>query len=186
LKEVYLLEKSIVLSEEEKGVTKDLYNLSNEVNNEMNFLSFYFKHSGLDTKLITDLKKDLKNDNVEGATNKMSDVIQLATAKKAVLVSKGMADSFPDELAAKRDKLSMLNNLQNEKENKLKILHEANKEVYKELYAFISKISQAGKIFFKGKKKADEYTISKLIKRMRSGNEGGKGGDGGATPSNGN
>ena len=45
--------------------------------------------------------------------------------------------------------------------------------VGKVLYGFIPTVSDAGKIIYKDPVKADEYTVTKLIGRMRSGNEGG-------------
>lgn len=57
--------------------------------------------------------------------------------------------------------------------NTLKVLHDANKGIYKELYDYISTIAEAGKIKYKGTVLADQYTISKIIDRMRSSNQGG-------------
>jgi hypothetical protein len=56
-------------------------------------------------------------------------------------------------------------------------LHEDNSEVYKALYRFISTIAAAGKVMYKGKVKEDEYTITRILGRMRS-----SGGDGAVVP----
>lgn len=66
--------------------------------------------------------------------------------------------------------LSYTKRKQNKVLNAVKNLYEKNKTAYENLYTYISTISEAGKIIFKGQVKADQYTISKLIKRMRSGN----------------
>ena len=173
LDEVKALEQSVVLTEDQKASTVELYAAAAELNRELNFLSFYFKRANLDSAIVSAVKKDLRKSNIEGATDKLEGVIQYITAKHDALTSKGMAADFPAELADTRDKLNNKNGLQNEKLDALKMLHKNNKAVYKDLLRYISTISEAGKIMYKGDVKADEYTISKLIGRMRSGNTGG-------------
>ena len=171
--EVQLLEQGVVLTDDQKNATADLYAAAGTLNNELNFLVFYFKQAGLDNSMITKVKKDLNRDNIEGACLKLEGLIQFIIDKQALLVSKGMAATFPTELAATRDLLVAKNELQNLKQNQLKQLHSDNNVVYKELYKYITTICGAGKIMYKGQVKVDEYTIAKLIRRMRSANEGG-------------
>jgi hypothetical protein len=64
------LEQTLKLSEEQKGVTVSLYEASDVVNKEMNFLSFYFNRAKLDSSLVSAVKNDLKKRNVEGANQK--------------------------------------------------------------------------------------------------------------------
>lgn len=173
LTQVKTLEQSVTLTEEQKASTAELYAAAGLLNTELNFLSFYFKRANLDSVIVSAVKKDLAKSNIEGATDKLEGLIQFINSKKAILVTKGMTVNFPTELAATRDALVVKNGLQNEKLNALKSLHTINKVVYKELFAYISTISEAGKIMYKGTTKASEYTISKLISRMRSGNTGG-------------
>jgi hypothetical protein len=45
--------------------------------------------------------------------------------------------------------------------------------VYDALYDYIKTVANAGKIMYKGKTKVVEYTISKIIARLRSSNDGG-------------
>ena len=84
-----------------------------------------------------------------------------------------MAADYVAELAADRDYLEAQNVLQNEVKNQVSILYNANKAEYDRLYKYISTIANDGKIFYKGTPKAKEYTIVKIIERMRSGNSGG-------------
>lgn len=172
LKEVKLLEQDVVLSDEQKASTNALYAKADALDKELNFLSFYFKRAGFDSGIVSAVKKDLNNSNIEGAVNKLEGLRQFCVANKSSLVAKGMADGFPDELDAKRGELDALNELQNEKINALTALYNANKGVYKELRRFISTVSGAGKIMYQGSPKAKEYTISAIINRMRSGNGG--------------
>ena len=167
------LEQSVVLTEEQKDATEALYAEAAALNNELNFLSFYFKKAKLDSAIVSAVKKDLAKGNIEGATDKIEGVIQFIIVKKDLLTAQGMAAGFPDELGVTRDALEAKNKLQNEKLNALNTLHDDNKGVYKELHGYISTVSEAGKIMYKGKVKAGEYTISKIISRMRSGNSGG-------------
>lgn len=173
LVQIKKLEQSITLTEDQKDSTEELYALSGELNTELNYLTFYFKKANLDSAIVSAVKKDLAKGNIEGATDKIEGVIQYITAKAALLTPHGMSADFPAELAATRDILEIKNGLQNEKINALNKLHEANKGVYKELRDYISTVSEAGKIMYKGKVKGGEYTVSKLISRMRSGNSGG-------------
>jgi hypothetical protein len=173
LGEVKVLEQSVILTEDQKDSTKELYAEAAELNGELNFLSFYFKRAGLESTLVSAVKKDLAKGNIEGATDKLEGIIQYVIAKQGLLTAKGMAAGFPAELAATRDALNAKNELQNEKINVLKTLHSDNKLIYAALFVYISTISEAGKIMYKGNGKASEYTISRLISRMRSGNSGG-------------
>ena len=100
-------------------------------------------------------------------------VIQFIDANSATLVAKGMAEDFTDTLAADRDYLEQQNVLQNQFKNQISVLYNANKVEYDALYAYVSEIANDGKIMYKGTPKAREYTITKIIERMRSGNVGG-------------
>lgn len=170
--QVVSLEQGITLTNEQKTATAELYNAAKELNAELNYLGFYFKKANLDKKLITGLKKELSKNNIEGANQKITGIVQFITDRQALLETKGMASTFPADLAQTRDVLQAKNELQNQKMNTLKVLHNANKGIYKELYDYISTIAEAGKIKYKGTILADQYTISKIIDRMRSGNQG--------------
>jgi hypothetical protein len=169
LTKVGKLEQTLKLTEEQKGVTVSLYQASDLVNKEMNFLSFYFKRANLDSSLVSDVKKDLKNRNVEGATKKMEGLIQYIIEKSTVLESKGMATGFPEELSTSKTDLEAKNILQNKIMDIKGQLHEDNKAAYEKLYEYISTIANAGKIMYDGQGKTDEYTVTRLISRMRGG-----------------
>jgi len=168
------LEKTIVLTETQKQATAELYALASTLNNDLNFLVFYFKRAALDTKMLTKLKADLAKHNIEGACDKITAVIQYITAQHQVLESKGMAVSYPATLDTTRTALETKNELQNSVRNLKKQLYENNKVAYDALYGYVSTIADAGKIRYKGTSKALEYTISKIIARMRSSNTSGE------------
>lgn len=166
------LDSTLVLTQEQKDVTAILYSKADEVNVELNFLSFYYRDAKLDATMITKTKSNLAARNIEGACMKIKDVIQFITANHVVLESKGMAATYPAELAADKLFLEDKNEVQNTVKNAVKGLYDANRAAYDNLYSYISTIADAGKIMYKGQVKASQYTISKLIQRMRSGNSG--------------
>jgi hypothetical protein len=113
------IQGALVLTEEQKKATVNLYMRANSVNFEFNFLSSYFKKCSLDTKILSQVKKDLTTHNIEGATAKIATVIQLIEVNAAALISKGMAANFTETLAADSDYLEQMNVLQNEVKNKV-------------------------------------------------------------------
>ncbi|WP_310558313.1 hypothetical protein [Flavobacterium sp.] len=167
------IQRALVLTDEQKQATMNLYSKADSVNFEFNFLSSYFKKCDLDTKILSQVKKDLTARNIEGANDKIASVMQLIEVNAAALVSKGMAANFAETLAADSDYLEQQNVLQNEVKNKVSELYTANKAEYDALYDYIAEIANDGKIMYKGTPKAKEYTITKIIERMRSGNGGG-------------
>jgi ABC-type sulfate transport system substrate-binding protein len=124
--------------------------------------------------MITKLKADLAKRNIEGACDKIIGVQQYIVANRAALESKGMAAGFPAALLVTKATLETKNELQNTVRNQRKTLYDNNKLVYDALYDYIKTVAKAGKIMYKGKTKVAEYTISKIIARLRSGNDGGE------------
>jgi len=168
LAEVKTLEGSLFLTEEQKETTLQLYSVADYLGDEFNFINSYLKELNLDTKAVTALKNDLAKDNIEGAVLKMENVKQFLTQHQILLVEEGMRPTFPAELDDAKGKLEQLNLTQNDFMNRLKLLTKTNKDVYKELYGFITKIANAGKLVFKDDVKKDEYVIKKIVSRMRS------------------
>lgn len=171
--QVVNLETGVVATENQKQATSDLYDKADFLNNELNFITSYFKRADLDSKMVSKVKTDLNKYNIEGACLKIQGLKEYIVAHHVVLESKGMAASFPTELETIKTYLTDKNVLQNSTMNQLKTLHNANKGTYNELYAYITSICEVGKLVFKYNPKADEYTITKLIGRMRSSHHSG-------------
>ena len=167
LTKVAKLEQTLKLTEKQKKVTEALYKKADLVNKEFNFLSFYFKRANLDSSILTDVKNDLDSKNIEGACFKMEGLMQYVAENKTVSVSIGMAAGFVATLETDVEDLSAKNELQNDVMNIKGQLHRDNASEYKKLYAYISTIAAAGKIMYDGDGKAGEYTLSKLLSRMR-------------------
>ena len=162
------LEGTLVLTEEQKKATAELYAEADVVNKDLNFLSSYFKDAGLPTAAISSLKKNLKRGNIEGALLEMKDLGQYIEANEVALIDEGMDAGFATELEGHKDSMEGLNNLQNSVLNARKQLVDANKADYKKLYGFISNVAEKGKLVFKGTVIEDEYNLTKLVGRMRA------------------
>ncbi|MGL2962544.1 hypothetical protein ACSVH2_01845 [Flavobacterium sp. RSB2_4_14] len=162
------LESSLVLTESQKGVTESLYAEAKRLNSDLNFLSAYFADASLNTAIVTGLKNDLLNRNIEGAILKIEGVKQFVVSNQAVLVEQGMNTNFPDVLTDYKVSLTQKNNEQNELINNRKQLTDANQVHYDELLKMIKKIVRNGKLVFKGTVTQDEYTSVKVIQRMRA------------------
>lgn len=173
LNEVKTLEGSLFITESKKKVTLLLYGIADDLNTELNFINSYLAEAGLDTKAVSALKKDLSKDNIEGAVLKIENIQQFLNKHSDVLVAEGMDKNFPGDLTEYKNKLEQLNVSQNEFMNSLKSLTKENRDKYKELYVFIAKIADAGKLIFADDVKKDEYVIKRVIARMRA-RSGGK------------
>jgi hypothetical protein len=170
LEEVKTLESGLTLTEEQKNATQSLYQEVDVVNKELNFLNSYCKDAGIGTEAVTDLKKALAKGNVEGTILKIESLKQFVMANTAALIEEGMATDFATTLEAHKTSLATKNTLQNSTMNARKTLTSNNKEKYNDLYAYITKIMRSGKLVFSNSIVKDEYTISKVISRMRANN----------------
>ncbi|MFY0481134.1 hypothetical protein ACI6PS_00900 [Flavobacterium sp. PLA-1-15] len=162
------MEQGLGITQQQKDATKLLHVKTDEMDKEMNSLSFRLGKIGVDTALVTKAKKQLNSGNVEGACKSVEGLVQLVKERSGELESKGMKKEYPEDLKNRNETMRQLNERQNLHMNAGKGVTEAEKAEYKKLYAFIQNICKAGRIVFDGKAKEDEYTISKLIKRMRA------------------
>ena len=128
--------------------------------------------AGLSTKAVTVLKRSLHDGDIEGGLLELRDVIQFARINKDALEAKGMDSRFLDKLEEQKVSMAAKNAMQNTVMNRRKQLVEDNQEDYDALYAYISEVAKKGKVFYKGKGKEDEYTITKIIARMRAPDRG--------------
>lgn len=167
LETVKTLEQSLVLTEQQKTVTKELYEAARAMNKELNILSFQFKRAKLDTAIMTNVKKELSKGNIEGACQKVEAVLQLLDDKREILQSKGMKPDYAVGLKHRSAVLLEKNVMQNKLMDSRGQLTEVNTQKYKDLYEYVATISKAGKILYDGLKKEDEYTVSRLVSKMR-------------------
>lgn len=162
------LENSLVLTTTQRKVTAELYKEAAAFNKEVNYLSSYFKGAGLPTKVVTKMKEMLSSDNIEGALQELVGVRQLLLANETALVAEGMPADYSAKMDATYTSMSDKNVMQNEIMNDRKTLVRNNKAEYEALYTYISTVAEKGKLVFDGTGFEDEYTITKIIKRMRA------------------
>lgn len=162
------LESSLMLTETQKGVTASLYDEAKRLNDDLNFLKAYFADADLNITIVTDLKKDLQNGNIEGAILKIEGLRQFVIANQSELVLQGMAADFADTLTAYKVSMTDKNKTQNEIINNRKTLTEKNAAHYDELKKMIRKIIRNGKLVFKGTVTEEEYVTVKVVQRMRA------------------
>jgi hypothetical protein len=146
------------------------------LNTDLNFLSAYFADASLNTAIVTGLKNDLLNRNIEGAILKIESVKQFVASNQAALIAQGMDANFADVLTDYKVSLTQKNNEQNELFNNRKQLTDANQVHYDELLKMIKKIVRNGKLVFKGSVTQDEYTTGKIVQRMRAAKKKAEGG----------
>ena len=82
---VKALESSIVPTEEQKAATTRLYGFADELGGKLAFLNSYLKDAGLNTGIVTALKKDIFSRNIEGAVLKLEGVKQYVESHLAAL-----------------------------------------------------------------------------------------------------
>lgn len=164
---VKTLESTLMLSEDKKSVTASLYNEADRLDKELNFLSSYFKDAELNTAIISAVKADLHNANIEGAILKLEGLSQFVGIHAGELVAEGMASDYATVLSDYKVSLTQKNRDQNDLLNARKQLTNANVAHYKELLQLIRKITNKGSLVFKNTVVEDEYVFKKVLQRMR-------------------
>ncbi|WP_395074829.1 hypothetical protein [Flavobacterium sp.] len=104
---------------------------------------------------------------IEGAILKIESLKQFITANQPLLEEEGMASTFPAQLATHKTSFELKNKDQSEYMKQLKTLTDDNKAHYDELYDYISKVANKGKLLFKESRFKDEYNITKNLGKMR-------------------
>ena len=168
LEEVKTLESGLVLTDKQKTITANLYAEAAELNRELNFLKSYTDAAGLNTGIIIILKNDLARNNIEGAVLKIESLRQFVRENLETLIEEGMAANFPATLEEYKSSLAEKNAQQNVFMNERKELTGSNITHYNILYGYLSKIMNAGKLVFEDSIKKDEYSVRRLVSRMRS------------------
>jgi hypothetical protein len=162
------LESSLVLTEAQKGVTASLYAEAGLLNGELNFLSSHFADADLNSGIVTAVKNDLFSGNIEGAILKLEGLKQFVATHEVALVAQGMVAGYSSVIGEYKVSLTAKNNSQNEIINNRKQLTGANSADYEVLLKIIRQITNKGKLVFKGTVYQDEYTVSKILQRMRA------------------
>ena len=162
------LDQANTILQQQKVITKKLYAAADAFKKPLSLFLQIAKKTDIDLKLIKGLTADLTARNIEGAMLKMTKLKQIIEANESILVEKGMKNAFSIALEDTFNIFMIKSNEQNTLMSQRKLLVSHNSSKYDELYEYISDICATGKILFKGEVKADEYIISKIIKRLRA------------------
>ena len=162
------LDQANTILQQQKVITKKLYAAADAFKKPLSLFLQIAKKTDIDLKLIKGLTADLTARNIEGAMLKMTKLKQIIEANESILVEKGMKNAFSVVLEDTFNIFMIKSNEQNTLMSQRKLLVSHNSSKYDELYEYISDICATGKILFKGEVKADEYIISKIIKRLRA------------------
>lgn len=157
-----------------KSVTRQLYGLADEANQKLLFLIDYVKDAGLDYASISAIRTKLTTRNIEGAVHDLRDVLPYLDSHKTELDSGDMPKDFLNYFPPILPQLEAWNAEQIAIISNRKTLVEANKVLFENAYSYISKVSNNGKKVFKNTVKKDDYTIAKLITKVRVDGQGGE------------
>lgn len=150
----------------QKEATAKVYDLQKDLLRRAMFLKDYATYANADTKAATAATKTLRKSDTEAAIKHLRQAVVFYTPLAGQLTD--MPEAFLEKIAQDTDQLETLNNEQNTAINFRTGLTAENRETYNVLDATFSKICNAGKRLFRGTPKADEYTLSKILKRIRA------------------
>lgn len=173
--EVRMKETGDIALIRQKQSTQELYEIGNNLNKPLKLVNLVFSKAKVETSLASDVLKKIRNRNFEGALLCLSSLQQIVSANSALLVANGMKEDFPVTLENIFNTMTLKSNEQTSLQQQRKAFTATNKNLYKELYVYISEVAKLGKIIFQGEQKATEYTLDHLLAFVHSsrGNKGG-------------
>lgn len=151
---------------EQKEVSAKVYLLEEDLLRRTTFLKDYAADAAQDTTPAADTAKALRRGDTEAAVKALRQAATHYTPDIAAM--QDMPQDFLTQISADTAELERMNNEQNTAMNFRPGLTEENRAKYDTLDACIAKVSNAGKRIFRGTAKADEYTISKILTRIRA------------------
>lgn len=162
------LERADTLLIQQKTITRELYQLADELYQPLKVFGIVVDKSGLPTTIVQDTIYNLKKRNIEGALVNLKALNQVVNSNAELLTNKAMKANFPDLLEAKFEEITIKSNLQTRIMQQRQLLTNNNVESYNKLYNdYIMDICKMGKVIFKKSPKVKEYTISELVKKLR-------------------
>ncbi|GAA5101601.1 hypothetical protein GCM10023210_41580 [Chryseobacterium ginsengisoli] len=168
---------------QQKQTTQDLYLLGNELNKPIKLLNLVLSKANVKTTLASDVLRKIRKRNFEGALLSLKSLKQVISAQSALLIANGMKADTETMLENAFNNITAKSNEQTGFQQQRKAFTSANKDLYKELYVYVSEVAKMGKIIFQGEQKASEYTIDNLIAMVHVTRGNGKEDSKGGTPS---
>ncbi len=166
LDEVRQIESGYVKLEEQKEVTRQLYADADRLNRELDFTIGHLKRAKLDTDGTRALRIDLRRLNIEGAIEKISQLVPYYDKYAAVLIAEGMPKDFPADLRNWAASFSTSNLQQSALMDDRKHLTAHRRDLYNRLGNYLDQFLDCGKRVFKGSPTADEFMAVKIVGRM--------------------
>lgn len=150
---------------QQQSVTLSLHHLLDETKRNVIFLNDYAKRAKLDVASLTKVVKQAVSRNAEGVVKTLRDALPYYEEHKREITN--MPEGFLDSIKEQVAQIEALNADQDKSMNVKKSVTGANKTHYKNLYNYMAEVAKAGKLIYKGTPKVDEYTIQKVLSRVR-------------------
>lgn len=160
------IQATLLAKQLQKDVTIELYSAADALKKDVILLKDYAQRGKVAIVLLGDSVYLLANHNIEGALRTLREGLPYFIDNISNMPD--MPDGFLDRLATQINEIDTLNNAQNMAINKSLESTTSNKEIYKQVYHYITDIAKAGKLIYANTQKVDEYTISKLQSRVRA------------------
>ncbi len=160
------IQATLLAKQQQKDVTAELYATADSLKSKVILLKDYAQRGKIQADSLSDCVYKLNKRNIEGALLALRNTLPYYDQNSSKLLD--MPHGFLAALSDQINELDTLNNAQNTAINRSKESTANNKEVYKQVYQYITDIAKAGKIIYAKTPKADEYTISKLQSRVRA------------------
>ncbi len=166
------------ITDQKKVVTEDLYDMLSAMRQPLNKLENYVTLASTRKTLtvlpgdfgISRVREAIANSDVEEVDGAMKILKKHITDNYTALKDMGYSDTQRDELYATADKVNDDNAGQNIKDDERDNLAEKNMSKYNELWDIMTEVCSTGKSLYLVPQpaKADEYTMSSLINRVRN------------------
>ncbi len=153
---------------QQKKITQELYLLGENLKKPLKSLRIRIERSDIPSNLTVKILKDIKTRNFEGVTQKLGDLVSLTNTNSAVLQTKGMKSTVPQNLQDVQTAIAAKADEQTQLMKKVASIADSNKNLYDALYKFISEICEDGKLIFESEQKAEEYTIKKMLAKLHT------------------
>jgi hypothetical protein len=162
------LERNDSLLIQQKIVTKELYQLADDLRQPLKLFGIVVEKAELPTTIVQDTLANLRIRNMEGVLVNLKSLDQVINSNLDLLNNKAMKANLPELLEEKFNEITIKSNLQSKIMQKRQLLTDANLGNYNKLYnEYIADVCKIGKVVYQGQAKAKEYTISNLVKKLR-------------------
>jgi hypothetical protein len=164
-----------IYTQELVKITSDMRGAMSELRPMLNKVEGYVKMAGknLTTTVsgfgISEVRKPLNRGNVEKTLKSLGDMFYNIEVNRSILSEQGFNAETENQLREIRDKISRLNQMQNQIISQRAIAVEDNATTFNALWEVVSETLIAGRSLYKGVDAArmKDYTITELKKRVK-------------------